>query len=110
MIRAGIIGATGYAGGELARLLLGHPEAEIVWYGSRSYAGEPYASIYQNFFQITDAQCLEDKMEELASEADVIFNSALAYELGALKQQAVPLLAEVQYKYPEHSKALRLFR
>ncbi len=75
MIRAGIIGATGYAGGELARLLLGHPEAEIVWYGSRSYAGEPYASIYQNFFQITDAQCLEDKMEELASEADVIFTA-----------------------------------
>ena len=58
-----------------ARLLLGHPEAEIVWYGSRSYAGEPYASIYQNFFQITDAQCLEDKMEELASEADVIFTA-----------------------------------
>lgn len=43
-------------------------------------------------------------------EADVIFNSALAYELGALKQQAVPLLAEVQYKYPEHSKALRLLK
>lgn len=43
-------------------------------------------------------------------EADVMFNSALAYELGALKQQAVPLLAEVQSKYPEHSKALRLLK
>ena len=37
MIKAGIIGATGDAGGELVRLLLGHKELEIVWYGSRSY-------------------------------------------------------------------------
>ena len=36
MIKAGIIGATGYAGGELVRLLSAHKETEIVWYGSRS--------------------------------------------------------------------------
>ena len=35
MIKAGIIGATGYAGGELVRLLLGHKEVEIAWYGSQ---------------------------------------------------------------------------
>ena len=35
MIKAGIIGATGYAGGELVRLLLGHRNAEIKWFGSR---------------------------------------------------------------------------
>lgn len=43
-------------------------------------------------------------------EADVIFNSALTYELSALKQSAVPLLEEVMDKYPEHSKALRLLK
>lgn len=43
-------------------------------------------------------------------EADVMFNSALAYELGALKQQAVPLLEEVLVKNPEHSKATRLLK
>ena len=43
MIKAGIIGSTGYAGAELARLLLGHPEAEIVWYGSRNM--RPYTEI-----------------------------------------------------------------
>ena len=43
-------------------------------------------------------------------EADVMFNSALVYELGALKQQAVPLLEEVLVKYPEHSKAKRLLK
>ena len=36
MVRVGIIGATGYAGGELVRLLLGHKDVEIKWYGSRS--------------------------------------------------------------------------
>ena len=43
-------------------------------------------------------------------EADIIFNSALIYELGALKQQAEPLLREVMGQYPEHSKALRLLK
>lgn len=75
MIKAGIIGATGYAGGELVRLLLGHRETEIVWYGSRSYVGEAYASIYQNMFQLVEAECLDDNMEELAAKADVIFTA-----------------------------------
>lgn len=43
-------------------------------------------------------------------EADIMFNSALIYELGALKQQAEPLLREVTGLYPEHSKALRLLK
>lgn len=43
-------------------------------------------------------------------EADIMFNSALIYELGALKQQAEPLLAEVAGQHPEHSKALRLLK
>ena len=66
MIKAGIIGATGYAGGELVRLLLNHKEAEIAWYGSRSYVDQRYSSVYQNMFQIVDAKCLDDNMEQLA--------------------------------------------
>ena len=46
MIKAGIIGATGYAGGELARLLLQRDDVEIKWYGSRSYMGQKYASVF----------------------------------------------------------------
>ncbi|MCD2492852.1 N-acetyl-gamma-glutamyl-phosphate reductase [Lacrimispora sp. NSJ-141] len=76
MIKAGIIGSTGYAGAELARLLLGHPDAEIVWYGSRSYVGQEYASVYRNMFRIVDEKCLDDNMEELAGQADVIFTAA----------------------------------
>lgn len=75
MINAGIIGATGYAGGELVRILTGHKDAEVVWYGSRSYIDKKYADVYQNMFQIVDAVCLDDNMEELASQVDVIFTA-----------------------------------
>ena len=75
MIKVGIIGATGYAGGELVRILAGNKDAEIVWYGSRSYIDKKYADVYQNMFQIVDAKCLDDNMEELAKQADVIFTA-----------------------------------
>ena len=75
MIKAGIIGATGYAGGELVRLLTAHPDVEIVWYGSRSYIDKKYYEVYKNMFQIVDAVCLDDNMEELAKQADVIFTA-----------------------------------
>ncbi|MCD8052890.1 MAG: N-acetyl-gamma-glutamyl-phosphate reductase [Lachnospiraceae bacterium] len=75
MIRAGIIGSTGYAGAELARLLYQHPETEVVWCGSRSYAGERYSSVYQNMYQMVDADCRDDDLEKLSEEADVIFTA-----------------------------------
>lgn len=75
MIKAGIIGATGYAGNELVRLLLGHKDAEIVWYGSRSYINEEYAKVYRNMFRLVDEKCMDDNMEALAEEADVIFTA-----------------------------------
>lgn len=75
MIKVGIIGATGYAGAEIARLLYNHPEAEIVWYGSRSYIDEYFSSVYGNFFKLVDAKCLDDNMEELAEQVDVIFTA-----------------------------------
>ncbi len=75
MIKAGIIGATGYAGNELVRLLMGHKEVEIKWYGSRSYIDKKYADVYQNMFTIVDDICKDDNMEELASQLDVIFTA-----------------------------------
>lgn len=75
MIKVGIIGATGYAGSELVRILLGHKDVEIKWYGSRSYIDKKYASIYQNFFQLVDANCMNDNMEVLADQVDVIFTA-----------------------------------
>ena len=75
MIKAGIIGATGYAGGELVRLLTQHKEVEIKWYGSRSYIDKKYAGVYGNMFEIVEDTCLDDNMEELASQVDVIFTA-----------------------------------
>lgn len=75
MIKVGIIGATGYAGAELVRILAAHKEAEIIWYGSRSYVGEEYARIYQNMFQIVEGACLDDNMAKMAEQADVIFTA-----------------------------------
>ena len=75
MIKAGIIGSTGYAGGELARLLLQRDDIEIKWYGSRSYIDQKYASIYQNMFRIVDDACMDDNMKELAEQVDVVFTA-----------------------------------
>ena len=75
MIRAGIIGATGYAGEELVRILTGHRETEIVWYGSRSYIDKKYSQVYQNMFRIVEDICKDDDLEELAKQVDVIFTA-----------------------------------
>ena len=74
-IKVGIIGATGYAGAELVRILQGHPEAEIKWYGSKSYIEKEYASVYRNFFQVVEDICKGDNLSELADQADVIFTA-----------------------------------
>ena len=68
MVKVGIIGATGYAGNELVRLLMGHKDVEIKWYGSRSYIDQKYASVYQNMFKLVDAECMDDNMKELAEQ------------------------------------------
>ena len=75
MIKAGIIGATGYAGGELVRILTGHRDVEIKWYGSRSYIDQKYAAVYQNMFQIVEDVCKDDNLKELAKQVDVIFTA-----------------------------------
>ncbi len=75
MVKAGIIGSTGYAGQELVRLLLQHKEAEIVWYGSRSYVDETFGSVFGNMFQIVENVCKGDDLHALSREADVIFTA-----------------------------------
>ena len=81
MIKAGIIGSTGYAGAELVRILLRHKDVEIKWYGSRSYVDEKYASVYRNMFELVEDQCLDDNIEELEDQVDVYmgtFSKSLA--------------------------------
>ncbi len=88
MIKVGIIGATGYAGAELVRILLNHKEAEIVWYGSRSYVDKAFASVYRNMFELIEDKCLDDNIEELATKVDVIFTATpQGYLAGVLTEE-----------------------
>lgn len=75
MIKVGIIGSTGYAGAEIVKLIQNHPEAEVVWFGSKSFEGEPFAKVYRNMFELVDEKCLGDNIDELADKVDVIFTA-----------------------------------
>ncbi len=75
MIKAAILGATGYAGAELMRLLSYHPDAEIVYPASHSYAGKKFSDIYPGMRGVCDMILREDDIAKAAEEADVIFLS-----------------------------------
>lgn len=75
MIKVGIIGSTGYAGQELVRILLGHKDVELVWFGSHSYIDQKYSKVFGNMFQLVDNVCLDDNMEEMVKQVDVIFTA-----------------------------------
>ena len=88
MVKVGIIGATGYAGGELVRILLRHRDVEIKWYGSRSYIDKKYAEVYQNMFELVEDKCLDDNIEKLADAVDVIFTATpQGYLAGILTEE-----------------------
>lgn len=73
MIKAGIIGATGYTGVELVRLLSCHPQVELQVLTSRSYAGQNIAAIYPSLQGKVDVVCSEQDTEEVISQCDVVF-------------------------------------
>ena len=75
MIKVGIIGATGYAGEELVRILLNHKDAMICWYGSKSYVDTGYADVFKNMFEIVPDICKADDLAKLSKEVDVIFTA-----------------------------------
>ena len=95
MIKAGIIGATGYAGQELVRILLGHKDAEIVWYGSRSYVDQKFASVFGNYMKLVENVCQGDDLEKLAEEADVIFTATPQGYLAGILTESILEKAKV---------------
>lgn len=95
MIKAGIVGATGYAGNELVRLLLGHKDVEIKWLGSKSYIDQAYSSVYGNMFKLVDDICKADELEQMAEEVDVIFTATPQGYLGGLLNEGILKKAKV---------------
>lgn len=76
MIKAGIIGSTGYAGEELVRLLIGHPKVEISFLCSNSHSNEQYSCIYPNYKNIIDKKCIstDEALNEIKN-VDVVFTA-----------------------------------
>jgi len=75
VIKAGVIGATGYAGVELVRLLARHPGVRLAALTSRSYAGEPLSAVYPHLYGYVDESLRELDLDELVSECDVVFTA-----------------------------------
>ncbi|MDP2892656.1 MAG: N-acetyl-gamma-glutamyl-phosphate reductase [Bacillota bacterium] len=74
MVKASILGATGYAGMELTRLITSHPQAEIAHLVSQSFAGKPYSAIYQSF--ASSGMMLEEMdISKISGDSDIIFAS-----------------------------------
>jgi N-acetyl-gamma-glutamyl-phosphate reductase len=92
MKKVAIVGASGYSGEELVRLLLSHPQAELTAVTSRQYAGQTVGQIFPKFANHPKAQSLrftEPKAELLAKAAEIVF---LALPHGVAAEFAVPLL------------------
>lgn len=76
MIKIAIIGATGYSGQELLRLLLGHSEAKIKYLASKRYVGQKINDIYKSLegANLNGAEvCVEEDIEKFSKDCDVIF-------------------------------------
>lgn len=89
MIKAAVLGATGYAGIELVRLLSNHPEVSIEILGSKSFEGKKISEVYQNFGHILEKECENLDLEKV-KKCDVAF-TALPH--GASKE-VIPKLLE----------------
>ena len=83
-IKAGIVGATGYAGAELVRLLTAHPEAEISAISSVSFEGDKLSDVYPSYTFLNDMVC--ENQDAVVEKSDVIFAAlphGLSQELAA---------------------------
>jgi len=104
MIKVGIIGATGYAGGELVRLISQHNKSGISFLDSRSYASIGYSKVYPNLKNIVDDKCISINFEKDLDEIDVLF-TALPH---GLSQSVVKKALEKGKKVVDLSADFRL--
>ncbi|MCD5406992.1 MAG: N-acetyl-gamma-glutamyl-phosphate reductase [Desulfotomaculum sp.] len=75
MIKAAVIGATGYTGAELVRILARHPQVQLVALTSRSYAGQPYYQAYPHLYKYLDLECTALDLDQLVAKTDIIFTA-----------------------------------
>ena len=93
-IKVGVVGATGYAGAELCRLIMGHPQAELAAISSVSFEGKSLSEVYPAYFHMCDMIC--GTQEQVVENSDVIFAAlphGLSQELAAQCMGAVRFVA-----------------
>ena len=99
MIKAAILGATGYAGAELMRILSSHPEASIVYPASHSYAGKKFSDIYPGLRSVVDITRNEMVKQELlrvcllfaAADTENMFDEEKMNKLSSMPELSVKL-------------------
>ncbi|MHC1586062.1 MAG: N-acetyl-gamma-glutamyl-phosphate reductase [Candidatus Hecatellaceae archaeon] len=108
MVKVGIVGASGYTGGELLRLLLTHPEVEIVKATSREYAGEYVYRVHPNLRGITSMKFDRPSLDDLLKNCELVFvatphgvSSKLVPHLLESGLRVVDLSADFRLRNPE---------
>lgn len=102
--RVGIIGATGYTGVELLRLLLHHPEVEVTALTSQKYAGVPIGQVFPSLAKRVEIKCEELSVEQISKKADFVF-TALPHKTA---METVPLFYYAGKKVVDLSADFRL--
>ncbi len=104
MIRVGIVGATGYAGAELVRILSGHPQVELTVLTSRQFAGVKFDEVYPAMTGRVNLVCEELAVEKVCDRADIVFTAlphqlpmALVPEFVKRKVRVVDLSADFRF-------------
>ena len=103
-LKIGIVGVSGYGGGELARLLLAHPNAELAYVTSETYAGQPLRAALPGIAPSVSLSCESFHPDACAEQCDAVF---LAGEAG-LAMRAAPVLLEAGVKIVDLSADFRL--
>ncbi|MFH0728127.1 MAG: N-acetyl-gamma-glutamyl-phosphate reductase [Pseudomonadota bacterium] len=105
MIRVGILGATGYAGAELVRILSGHPGVELTLLTSRQYAGRGFDEIYPSMAGVVNITCSPNDIDLICEKADVVFMAlphkipmSIAPELIGRGKKVIDLSADFRFK------------
>jgi N-acetyl-gamma-glutamyl-phosphate reductase len=105
MVKASVIGATGYAGQELVRILAGHPMVTLTGLGVQNYEGKRFSEVYPHFRGIVDQVCVHVRDPALLEEPDVVFlamphgySASLAKEALARRKKVVDLGADFRLR------------
>lgn len=103
MVKVGVIGATGYVGIEIVRLLQNHPYVSISSVVSQSFVGRKISDIYPNLKNVFDMECENLDIDKIAEDADILI-TALPH---GISKEVIPKLVEKGKKVIDHSGDFR---